>query len=67
MNRDTIVGSWKQFKGTVKVQWGKLTGNHVEVAEGKDAELAGKIQEGYGVAKDAAERQIKQLDERMNK
>ncbi|MDO9438741.1 CsbD family protein, partial [Hydrogenophaga sp.] len=25
MNKDTIEGNWKQLKGKVKEQWGKLT------------------------------------------
>jgi uncharacterized protein YjbJ (UPF0337 family) len=67
MNRDTVAGNWKQFKGNMKAQWGKLTGNHIEVIEGKGVELSGEIQEGYGVAKDATEQQIEHLDERTNK
>ena len=25
MNWDRVAGNWKQFKGTVKEKWGKLT------------------------------------------
>ena len=25
MNWDTVAGNWKQFKGKVQMQWGKLT------------------------------------------
>jgi uncharacterized protein YjbJ (UPF0337 family) len=64
MNQDTVEGRWKQFKGKVKAQWGKLTGSHVEVIEGKSVELSGKVQEGYGVAKDATEQQIEHLERR---
>jgi uncharacterized protein YjbJ (UPF0337 family) len=64
MNRDTVAGNWKQFKGKVKAQWGKLTGNHADVIEGKGVELSGKVQESYGTAKDAAKQQIENLDER---
>lgn len=64
MNRDTVAGNWKQLKGKVKAQWGKLTGNHVDVIEGKGVELTGKVQAGYGTAKDAAEQQTEKLDER---
>jgi uncharacterized protein YjbJ (UPF0337 family) len=63
MNRDTVAGNWKQLKGRMKVQWGKLTGSHVKVVEGKGVELAGKVQEGQGDAKDAAKQRIEELYE----
>ena len=58
MNWDRIEGNWKQFKGAAKEQWGNLTDDDLSVVEGKRDQLAGKIQERYGVAKDEAEHQI---------
>ena len=58
MNWDRIEGNWKQFKGAAKEQWGNLTDDDLSVVEGKRDQLAGRIQERYGIAKDAAERQI---------
>ena len=58
MNWDRIEGNWKQFKGQVKEQWGKLTDDDFDKAAGRREQLAGRIQERYGVAKDEAERQI---------
>lgn len=65
MNWDRIEGNWKQFKGNVKEQWGKLTDDQIEVIAGKRDHLAGKIQESYGVTKDAAEIQINDWQKRM--
>ena len=31
MNWDRVEGSWKQFKGNVKEQWGKLTDDQLDV------------------------------------
>jgi uncharacterized protein YjbJ (UPF0337 family) len=62
LNRDIVAGNWKQFKGRVKARWGKLTGGDLDVIDGKRVELSGKIQEGYGVTKDAAEQQTKRFD-----
>jgi len=45
MNKDEIGGNWKQFKGTVKEKWGKLTDDDMTVIEGKRDQLVGKIQE----------------------
>jgi uncharacterized protein YjbJ (UPF0337 family) len=58
MNWDRIEGNWKQFKGKVQQQWGKLTDDDLEVVAGKRTELGGRIQERYGVGKDQAEREI---------
>ncbi len=58
MNWDRIEGNWKQIKGSVKEQWGKLTDDDLDVAAGKRDQLIGKLQNRYGVAKDEAERQI---------
>ena len=58
MNWDRIEGNWKEFKGKVQKQWGKLTADDLDVVKGKRTELAGRIQERYGVARDQAEREI---------
>ena len=58
MNWDRIEGNWKQVTGKAKEQWGKLTSDDFDVVAGRRDQLAGKIQERYGVAKDEAERQV---------
>ncbi len=64
MNWDTVAGNWKQFKGKVQGQWGKLTDDQLDVIAGRRAELAGKIQELYGLTREEAEDQIKRFEER---
>ena len=59
MNSDRIEGNWKQVKGKVKARWGKLTDDHLDVIDGRREQLAGRIQEAYGVSKDEVDRQIK--------
>lgn len=59
MNKDQASGNWKQFKGTVKEKWGKLTDDDITVIEGKRDQLVGKIQERYGYQKEAAEKEVK--------
>jgi uncharacterized protein YjbJ (UPF0337 family) len=58
MNWDRIEGNWKQAKGKVKEQWGKLTDDDIAFVNGKRDQLAGRIQERYGIGKDEAERQL---------
>ena len=58
MNWDRIEGNWKQLKGKVIEQWGKLTNDDLDRIEGKREQLSGRLQQNYGIAKDEAERQI---------
>jgi uncharacterized protein YjbJ (UPF0337 family) len=58
MNWDRIEGNWKQFKANVKQQWGKLTDAQLDVIAGKRDQLAGKIQETYGITKDETDKQV---------
>ena len=62
MNWDRIEGNWKQATGKVKEQWGKLTDDDISFVAGKRDQLAGKIQERYGIAKDEAERQVSEWE-----
>mgnify|MGYP000884177021 FL=1 len=62
MNRDIIEGNWKQLKGKLKEQWGKLTDDDLDIIEGKREALAGRLQERYGISKDEAERYLKEWE-----
>jgi uncharacterized protein YjbJ (UPF0337 family) len=64
MNWDVIKGNWKQFKGNVHEQWGKLTDDQLDVIAGKREILSGKIQETYGITKDEAEKQVAAFEAR---
>jgi uncharacterized protein YjbJ (UPF0337 family) len=61
MNRDRAEGNWKEFKGKVKEQWGKLTDDDMTVIEGNRDQLAGRLQQRYGLAKEEAERQVNEF------
>ena len=58
MNRDTLKGQWTQLKGKVRQQWGKLTDDDVDQAQGNAETLIGKIQERYGRNREEAEREF---------
>jgi len=58
MNWDQIEGNWKQLKGNAKEQWGKLTDDQLDVMAGQRSQMAGKIQELYGISKHEAEKQM---------
>ena len=65
MNWDRIEGNWKKFKGQVKEEWGKLTDDDLDRAAGKKDQLAGRIQERYGIARDEADRQVTEWCDRQ--
>ena len=62
MNWDTVKGEWKQVRGKIKEQWGKLTDDDLDRLEGKRDQLLGAVQKRYGIAKDEAEWQVKQFE-----
>lgn len=68
MNSDRMKGKWKQLKGAAKVRWGKLTDDDLEVIDGQQEQLIGIIQERYGIAQEAAQKQVEEweLDEEPN-
>jgi uncharacterized protein YjbJ (UPF0337 family) len=64
MNQDRIRGQWKQVKGRIKEQWGRLTDDDLDVIAGKREQLLGRIQQRHGVAKDEAQRQVQDFERR---
>lgn len=58
MNADVLKGQWKQLKGEVKRQWGKLTDDEIDQLEGNAEKLSGLLQERYGYSRDEAERRL---------
>ena len=64
MNKDTVEGNWKQLKGKVMEQWGKLTDDHFDVIAGKREQLLGSIQDRHGISREEAETQVKARESR---
>jgi uncharacterized protein YjbJ (UPF0337 family) len=61
MNWDQIEGNWEQFKGKVREKWGRLTSDDIDMIKGRQEQLSGKLQERYGIAREEAEREIKEF------
>lgn len=66
MNKDIVGGNFKQLKGKIKQQWGKLTDDEIDQMEGNAEILIGKLQERYGLNRDNAERQAREFRSRNN-
>jgi uncharacterized protein YjbJ (UPF0337 family) len=50
--------NWKQVKGKVEEQWGKLTDDDLDQSAGDRDQIEGKIQERYGIEKNRARRDL---------
>jgi uncharacterized protein YjbJ (UPF0337 family) len=53
-----VEGNWKQVKGAVKQQWGKLTDDDLTQVDRSRERLGGIIQERYGIARDETRKLI---------
>jgi uncharacterized protein YjbJ (UPF0337 family) len=58
MNSDQLEGKWKQVKGEVREKWGKLTDDDILVVGGRRDQLIGRVQERYGMAREAATKEV---------
>ena len=56
MNKDEFDGEWKQWKGKIKEQWGKLTDSDMTEIGGKKDQFLGKLQSYYGYTKEQAQK-----------
>jgi len=58
MNWEQVEGKWKEFKGMVRENWGKLTDDDLERIAGKKDRLIGRLEATYGLKKENAEADI---------
>lgn len=65
MNEDIFEGRWKQIKGDLKRNWGKLTDDDLDQAEGNRDKLVGSLQERYGWERNRAEKEFDGFLERI--
>jgi uncharacterized protein YjbJ (UPF0337 family) len=65
MNWDRVSGNWSQWKGRVQERWGKLTGDQLDVINGRRDQLSGRIQEVYGLTREEAERQLRNWERNL--
>ena len=61
MNSDVLKGKWRQFRGQIKKEWGKLTDDDLNQVEGNYDILIGKIQEKYATSREEIGRRLDAL------
>ena len=61
MDKLTIKGNWNETKGMLKQKYSELTDDDVELVEGKEDELLGRLQKKLGKGKDEIRKMIADL------
>ncbi len=56
VNKNVLAGKWKQVRGKVREEWGKLAKRDLERVKGRVEQLAGRVQESYGSTRMRARR-----------
>ena len=65
MNENILKGKWKQVKGDVQKEWGKLTKNDLDQVNGEIKILEGKIQEKYGKSTEEVKKQVNKFIKKL--
>ena len=65
MSSNTMAGKFKQMKGKIRKQWGKLTDDDIDRAEGSWEKFVGTLQEKYGKAREDADKEAKSFFDRL--
>jgi uncharacterized protein YjbJ (UPF0337 family) len=60
MTKLEIKGDWNIIKGSLKQKWAVLTDDDLQLIEGKQDELLGRIQKRTGQSREAVEAAIKE-------
>lgn len=60
MNWDQIEAGWREYAGSARAHWAKLTDEDWESIIGKKQQLAGLIQERYGMTREEGEKQVEE-------
>jgi len=57
MNWDQLEANWKEFAGSARAHWSKLTDDDWQTITGKKDHLVGCIQKRYEITREEAEKQ----------
>jgi uncharacterized protein YjbJ (UPF0337 family) len=64
MSNDILDGNWQVYANNILTHWSKLTKADLEATAGHRDRFAAKLQERYGISKEAAESQIEDFENR---
>jgi uncharacterized protein YjbJ (UPF0337 family) len=58
MDWDRIQANWKHFEASARARWGRISAEEFDLIGGRQAALAGQIEELYGITRNMAQMQI---------
>jgi uncharacterized protein YjbJ (UPF0337 family) len=66
MDWDRISGNWAWWRERIQERWGRLTDDHLDLIAGRREDLAGRIQEIYGLSSAEVERQLRNWERNLD-
>ena len=66
INKDVILGKWKEIAGDAQKKWGELTENDLEKVKGNVTALVGLVEQKLGISKEEAQKKVEDLVAKMN-
>ena len=66
MNKNILQGNWKQIKGKVEAEWGKLTKDPSQEALGNIEQFKGYLQKQYGWTEEEAKKKLSNFDKLLD-
>ncbi len=67
INKDIILGKWKEIAGEIQNKWGSISENELQKVKGNVTALVGLVQQKFGVSKEEAEKKVEELLAKYNK
>jgi uncharacterized protein YjbJ (UPF0337 family) len=61
INKDVILGKWKEISGEAQKKWGEITENDLEKVKGNMTALVGLVEQKLGVSKEEAQKKVEEL------
>jgi uncharacterized protein YjbJ (UPF0337 family) len=58
MDWDRIQANWQHFKAAARERWGRISADELDLIDGRRDQLAGQIEEVYGITREAAQMQV---------
>jgi len=65
MDWDRISGNWAHWRDRVRERWGRLTSDELDRVAGRREQLVGRIQSAYGIAREEADRQLRNWERNL--
>lgn len=59
-------GKWREFKGQIREEWGRISDDELEKTKGNMDQIAGKIQQKYGETLKDAKIKLNRFADKFN-